>query len=625
VVPTYLRGTPLQRITAVLTILLGLRYFVWRFGDTLNPEARVLSYVFLAAEVIGFVEVTLFLVTTWRRTKYRQYPALEDRSVDVFIATYNEPVELLRDTAVCAVSMRYPHRTYLLDDGNRPEVAALARELGCDYLARTDRTGAKAGNLNHALRHTTGEFVVTLDADHVPAPDLIEKLLGLFADADVAAVQSNQDFYNLDSFQHETDWVRRSAWQQQELFFNVIQPGKDSANAAYYCGSPAMLRRSALEEIGGFPEETITEDMHTSLRLQKRGYRTIYVNRTVARGLAPHTYDAYQGQWRRWGIGAMQVFRLENPLFCRGLSFMQRVNYLASTYFYWTGLQKCVYLLLPGLCLMLGVFPLATRVPLFLSYFAPYLIVSLIASASLQGGFRGFWRTEQFNLVKIVSQLESIRGFLPRRYTFAVTPKSRAAAAGWRGVWLYLLILLTLAVGLITGARELWLVRGGDRFWAYAVTMGFALYYMALATPAVLRAIRQREMRVLYRFPRELDLQVQFRAHVAGAPLTRCAFARNLNRFGLSLTLGSALPRHTTVDLEIPLPDRVVRARGSVAWTESFEVAGKPRVATGIRFDQIDIADQDAIARYLFWEVAPKHGNLFTLTRQEQAAAGAVR
>ena len=160
--------------------------------------------------------------------------------------------QLLRETIVCALNVRYPHKTYVLDDGCRGSVEALARELGADYIARKERDHAKAGNLNNALRITQGEFVITLDADHVPSPEFIDELIGFFADDQMAIVQTHQDFYNLDSFQHLLNVKKGYGWQQQELFFNVIQPGKDHYNAAFYCGSPAMIRRAALDDIGGF-------------------------------------------------------------------------------------------------------------------------------------------------------------------------------------------------------------------------------------------------------------------------------------------------------------------------------------------------------------------------------------
>ena len=624
VVPRLLPVSPFQRVAVVLSLVLGVRYFGWRLESTFNPDALALSWLYFVAEVFGFVEVVLFFATTWRRTAYPELPTLPDRTVDVFVATYNEPVELLRDTLVCAVGMRYPHRTFVLDDGARAEVEALAREIGCEYIARTDRTGAKAGNLNNALGKTDGEFVVTLDADHVPAPDLIDRMIGAFADADVGVVQANQDFYNLDSFQHDTDWRRRDAWQQQELFFNVIQPGKDAFNAAFYCGSPAMLRRSALENVRGFAHETITEDMHTSLRMHKLGLRSVYLNESVARGLAPQTFGGYVTQWLRWGEGALQVFRAENPLFSRGLTLGQRLCYFASTFFYLTAWQKLVFLVMPALCLLSGVFPLRTDARSYAIFFLPYMLLSLSATAMVQGGWRGFWRTEQFNLVKLTAQLRSIRGLWTKRGTFAVTPKTRAAAPAWTGLALHLVAMALLLCGVVAGALQ---ARGEDsaeRRWAYLVTGAFALYYVAMLVPVVRRALARREQRLTYRFPSHLDVRVGFRVAGRGVVRDGEAFARNLNRFGLSLTLDYELPRDAEIELQLQLPDRVVRATGSARWSEIVVTGGRRRVANGVRFERIDVSDQDEIARFLFWEVVPAHGRMLRMTRHEQEKARSV-
>ena len=176
------------RLLVVLTIPFTLRYFFWRAGMTMNPAARWFFYLFLAAEMLNFLEAALFYFTTWKPAHHAVPALLPGRTVDILVATYNEPVHLLRETLVCAVSVRYPHKTYVLDDGNRPEVRALAAELGCNYVARENLLHAKAGNLNNALQHAEGEFVVTLDADHVPMPDLIDQLIGFFADDKVAAV-----------------------------------------------------------------------------------------------------------------------------------------------------------------------------------------------------------------------------------------------------------------------------------------------------------------------------------------------------------------------------------------------------------------------------------------------------
>jgi cellulose synthase (UDP-forming) len=609
------------KVGMVLAVLLAVRYFFWRVTDTVNPSAMWFFALFLGAELVGFGEVFLFYVTTWKRRRRVAPPAPAGRTVDVFIPTYNEPVGLLRDTVVSAVSMRYPHTTWVLDDGNRPEVAALARELGCEYLARTDRVHAKAGNLNHALTHSSGEFLVTLDADHVPMPDLIEQLLGFFEDPKVALVQTNQDFYNLDSFQHETDWEARSAWQQQELFFNVIEPGKDGLKAAIYCGSPAIIRRKALDDVGGFARETVTEDMHTGLRMQKRGWEVVFHNRTVARGLAPQTFIAYNTQWRRWGFGAMQVLRLEKPLTAPGLTFGQRIAYFSSFYFYWTSYQKLIYLLVPAFCVATAVFPLLAEPELYLSYFLPYLVLNLAVTASLQGGFGSFVRTERYNLIKLGAMLRSVAGLVQRRATFTVTPKTQSDAVPWLRMLHYTSLLALLILTVVVGLVRTYLASGTLEAWAFGVNSFFAFFFLYLLGPVVLLALRRKELRTTYRFPERLEVPVSYR--LSGADDTAWAegSARNLNRFGLSLTLEVGLRTDTRLDLRIRLPDREIPAGGSVRWIQAEP--GR-RQAHGVRFDQIGVADQDAIALYLFWEVAPKHGELLRLTARSQSAGEAA-
>ncbi len=622
--PHYFRRPALwTRVAVILAVLAALRYFHWRFEDTWNPVAPWFFVLFLAAELVGFGEVLLFFATTWRQRRHEPPVPRPGQSVDVYIATYNEPVSLLRDTAVCAVSLSYPHTTWILDDGNRPEVAALARELGCEYLARSDRSHAKAGNLNHALGKTTGDFVVTLDADHVPMPDLIERLLGFFEDPTVGLVQANQDFYNMDSFQHDTDWEDEAAWQQQELFFNVIQPGKDALDAGMYCGSPAMIRRAALEAVGGFATETVTEDMHTGLRMQKLGWRTVYSNQTVARGLAPQTFDAYDTQWHRWGLGAMQVLKLENPVFGRGLSFGQRLAYLSSFYFYWMSFQKLVYLVVPVFCVATGIFPLRTEPGVFFRYFLPYLAFNLAATAAMQGGFRGFVLTERYNLIKLGSMMQSVLGFLPGQFRFAVTPKAEGAAASPRRLLPYLALVAGLALAAVWGAVRAVRAPGEYELWAYAVNVFFSLFFLYLLVPVIVLALKRKESRRTYRFPQRLDLPVLYRvAHAPGSGWHQ-AFARNLNRFGMSITIDAPMATDTVLDLRLDLPEGPIVGQATVRWAQEISAAGRTRFANGLRFEGMTPDQHDAIARHLFWEIAPRHGEYHRLTTRSQAMEAA--
>jgi cellulose synthase (UDP-forming) len=610
----------IARIVIVLAVVFSLRYFYWRTTDTFNPAAKWFFYIFLAAEILNFVEAFLFYYTGWSPTSYRRPRPLPGRSVDVFIATYNEPVELLRETVVCAVSMRYPHSTYILDDGNRPQVEELAREFGCHYIARGDRTDAKAGNLNHALRKTNGEFIVVLDADHVPAPELIDDLLGFFAEPKVAIVQARQDFYNLDSFQHRLNRSRHFGWQQQDLFFTVIQAGKDRYNAAFYCGSPAILRREALEQAGGFATGTITEDMHTSLRLQRRGWRTIYHNQTVARGLAPQTFRGFSTQWYRWGYGAMQVLRQENPLFGRGFSFSQRLCYFASFYFYWMSYQKLIYVVTPILCLLTGVFPVMADPGVFARYFLPYLLLNMIASCMLQGGFRNFLLSEEFNLLKIQVLAKTVGGLFRTKTKFSVTPKARDEAASWRDVTLPLAIIFGLIAAFAYGGMQISHQPHGYRFWAYAVNLFWAAFYLAMFIPSVTRALRREERRNSYRFPSS-DLPVQFAYKSPVGPAQRGhAEAQNLNRSGLSLVTIAPIPVGTAVELAFEVDGQRIAARGRVKRQQQHYVGGLSRVHHGVEFERINPADQDAISKHLFWHIAPKEDALLRLTPTNRSA-----
>lgn len=609
-----------SRVAIVLATVFTLRYFVWRAAYTMNPAAKVFFYAFLTAEGLSFVESLFFYFIAWRPTRYARPEVLPGRTVDVFIPTYNEPVDLLRETVLCAVNMKYPHKTYILDDGHRDEVRELAAEFDCGYIARTDRAHAKAGNLNNALTQTDGEFIVTLDADHVAAPELIEDTIGFFIDPSVGVVQGTQDFYNLDSFQHRINWEQRAGWQQQELFFSVIQPGKDRYNATFYCGSPGILRRSALDEIGGFPTGTITEDMHTSLRLQKKGWRVLYFNRTIARGLAPQTFTGFATQWQRWGHGAMQVLRAENPFFTGKLSLAQKLCYFSSFYFYWMSWVKLFFVLTPIIALLLAVFPLVTDPVSYASYFLPYFLLNLACSVLLQGGVRNFLRSEQFNLLKMHVLMRTMAGLFQKESLFFVTPKARAAAARASEVLLPLILMFGLVLAMGAGIVRIQMVAwGGYEFWAIAVNIFWAVVFLIMMGGVVRRSLVHKEQRVSYRFPTRhpVAMLVSYTGP-DGASVSCDQMARNLNRAGVAMTPEKGIEPGTEVRIALSLPGHVVEATGRVVNKQIHRSNGKPKVSNGIRFEQISTADQDEISKYLFWQIAPQEGEILSMTHASQ-------
>ncbi|MBA2321723.1 MAG: glycosyltransferase [Deltaproteobacteria bacterium] len=265
--------TRVVQVLIVLNVVLATRYIVWRSLYSVNWELWVLALALLAAEMFSYTDTLLFGMNMWRlRQRGEPPPAPPDLTVDVFITTYNEPVDLVRETAVAAREIRYPHNTWVLDDGNRPEMRAAAEEIGVGYLVRNQEwlgkdRHAKAGNIINAMYQTTGEFMMILDADQVPRPHILDRVLGYFGDEKVAFVQTPQWFKNTpDGDPFGTD---------APLFYGPIQAGKDGWNSAFFCGSNAVLRREALMRIGVVwytreLEKRVKSALHASAKLLRR-------------------------------------------------------------------------------------------------------------------------------------------------------------------------------------------------------------------------------------------------------------------------------------------------------------------------------------------------------------------
>lgn len=410
------------KVAGAASLAIGSYYIVWRLLETLNPEHLLLSWLLWLGELWALLLSGAFVMAAWDvRSRAAPPPPDPGITVDVLVPTYDEPTWVVRRTLVASTAMRGTHRTWLLDDGDRPQMRALAAELGCRYLARQSSEGAKAGNLNHALRYATGALVAVFDADHAPDPAFLQRTVGLFCDEKLGFVQTPQEFYNTDSFQHFPG--RRGLWHEQSLFFRVLQPGKDRWNSTFFCGSCAVVRRAALDDVGGFPVETVTEDLHLSLELHARGWRSAYVNLPLAFGLAPHDAEAYQSQRVRWGNGAMQVLSLRNPLTTSGLTLAQRIQYAHSLLFWFDGWRSLIFYAMPVIFLTTGILPISTTAAEFLPRFGAHAIATVATHQLLGHGHGGAVRNELFAMVRWWTLLRATTGMLTRRLTFAVTPK----------------------------------------------------------------------------------------------------------------------------------------------------------------------------------------------------------
>lgn len=415
-----------RQAVILLFLACGVWYLNWRLG-TFNAAHPIFSGLLYSAELFGFMTACLNVFMTWRLSERVAPLPAAGLKVDVFIPTYNEDVDLVRRTAMAAQAMDYPHETWILDDGNREAMRDMAQSLGLRYLARTDNAHAKAGNLNHALPHSTADLIATFDADHAPRRDFLSKTLGYFADPLVAFVQTPQDFYNLDSYQNRTDASSHVAWSEQSLFFRVIQRGKDYWNAAFYCGSCAVIRRQSLDTIGGFAIGTVTEDIHTSLLLHKKGFRSVYHDEALAYGVAPAKIEPFLKQRVRWGVGAMNVWRKEGILFARGLTLAQRLNYLATVLAYFDGWQKAFFYFAPVVVLMAGAMPVAADGWVFLLHFVPYYLLNFLAFEEISRGYGRSVLIEQYNMARFASFAWSTLGVFRIRKRFGVTDKHTEA------------------------------------------------------------------------------------------------------------------------------------------------------------------------------------------------------
>jgi cellulose synthase (UDP-forming) len=545
----------LAQVVVFAAAVAGLAYFPWRL-TTFNPHAMVLSFVLYAAELFGVVTVALHAFMTWRVLARVAPPPEPGLAVDIFIPTYNEPVEMLRRTLLAARDMTYPHETWLLDDGNRLEMARLASELGVRYLARPDNDHAKAGNLNYALARSSGQFIAIFDADHVPHRDYLLKTLGYFRDERVAFVQTPQDFYNLDSFQHRKVGGRGIIWTEQSLFFRVIMPGKDYWNACFFCGSCATARRSALLDIGGFATETVTEDLHTSLRLHKKGYASVYHPESLAFGVAPGSFGPYESQRVRWGQGAMQVWRKEGVLTARGLTLAQRLCYFASVVTYFDGWQKLFMYLLPSFVLVTGIVPLASLDWHFAALFLPWWLLSFWACEELGRGYARPWMIEQYNFLRFPGfVLATLTLLFDYRPTFKVTQKD--GGGGNRRHMAPHLAVIAIAVAAVAVGVVRFAVRPHMQETAFILNIVWIAVVSTIAVMATRFAFsRSNQGRASYRFRLPVPMAIRWPGQATAIVATDDVSSGG---FRLVQHAGTPLVPGTEGDADLILPSGRVR------------------------------------------------------------------
>ncbi len=541
----------LLRALAIVALVWGVGYLTWRIGWSGRGANPIVYTMLIVTELYGLYALGMLTWFSWSRPSAQRPPITEPHAVDVYVCTYDEPVEVVLATLAGCRALTYPHTTYLLDDGRRPEMAELAELSGARYITRPDNSHAKAGNINAALPRTDGELVFVLDADHVPMPDALDALVGYFDDERMAVVQSPHDFSNHDSVQHYM--VGR---HEQSLFYRVICPGKDRHGAAFWCGSAALIRRRALIEIGGVATETIAEDFHTTIRLQRHGWRSRYHDEVLVQGLAPHDLDGYLLQRDRWARGNLAVFRTpESPLTARELAPLQRLSYFASLLAYLAPPMRLLLLVTLAVVLWTGALPMKLSVVALVALWLPSVSLNLMAGSALARGYMRIAETTHFELLTMEIYTRALRcAVIPGRTAFKVTPKQGVDPGGWQAVVKLRLVALC-AIVLAAGIA----VRAVDFFGpallpslpgiAMAIVPLLGLIELRRVLRTLVLAGGRRQRRLVYRFEGDAP------AHCFAGARPVMGRVVDASASGLGLVMDSPLEVGARPLLRLRLPD----------------------------------------------------------------------
>ncbi len=482
----YIRRKGFWRVLFLaLSSFIVLRYFFWRSLYTLEYQGLFSfagSIALFTAEVYGGLMFFLSAFVNVRPLQRRSVP-LPDQvglwpTVDVIIPSYNEPVDLVKITLSAASNIDYPEnklRIYLLDDGateqklhaadyqsrliakhRQQSLQDLCASLNIHYLSRKDNNFAKAGNMNAALAHITGELILVLDADHAPAVDILKKTVGAFIqDEKTFLVQTPHFFINPDPLEKNLNLFQRMP-AENLMFYGAIQLGLDFWQSSFFCGSAAVLRRKAIDEVGGFRGKTITEDSETALLLHSRGWKSQYLMHPLISGLQPETFSSFIIQRIRWAQGMVQNLIFHNPLMLPNLSIWQRVSYLSNMLFWFFPFARIIYLISPGLFLLFGLKIYNVNAVEFFSYTLPYLLALTLTNHYLFSKVRWIFLSEIYEILQTMFSLRAVWAVLknPKKPKFAVTPKMETVEEDFISplskpfYWTIAIILLQILCGI---------------------------------------------------------------------------------------------------------------------------------------------------------------------------------
>lgn len=622
-------------VLVAMSVTITTRYLFWRFTETLVFEEfwqGILAFGLFAAETYAGCLLTLSYLQTAYPLDRKPVPLPADPSswpsVDVYICSYNESLDLVRPTVFAALAMDWPAdklNVWILDDGRREDFRAFAGECGCGYIIRPDNKGAKAGNLNHAMRHTTGEFIAIFDCDHAPTRSFLQLSLGwLVRDSRIALVQTPHHFYSPDPFERNLA-QKRHVPNEGLLFYGLTQQGNDMWNAAFFCGSCAVIRRTALEEIGGVPSQTVTEDCHCSFLLQQRGWHTAFIRLPMAAGLATERLGLHVGQRMRWARGMLQIMRQENTLFAPGLLLHQRLCYFTSGFSFMFSLPRIVFLTSPLAFLFFGQSVIAASPLAIVAYAGSHMFHSIATTSRLNGRNRhSFWaEIYEASLAVPLLPVTLLTLWDPRKGKFNVTDKGGTLEQGYldtRAVTPNLILLGLLLIGVGIGFYGIATTQGLE-FQAYLLNTIWGAMCLIPVSASIAVGREREQSRVHARAEADVPIELHLQD---GTMIQARTIDLSLSGARLAIDRPLGLADGDRLDVVFHTCGDEIALRATMLHWEDKDAF--------LSFNVESIAEQAAVARLFFgrpdawlhWDNWPKDRPLHAFADVVMATADAV-
>lgn len=522
-------------------------YIIWRI--TVIPiHSGVISFLLgvtlFSAEVLGLISFLNFKYLFTKKYKL-ELKTLDDFQygnrpyVDVLICTYNEPLYLLEKTIAASTNLDYPKykfKIHVCDDGRRDSLKLLCEKYNVNYITRDNNEGAKAGNINNALKYLKGDLFAVLDADMIPKKEFLSRTVGYFTNENLAFVQVPQVYYNKDTYQYN---LMKNIPNEQDFFMRDIQEARAAINAVLHVGTNALFKREYVDEIGGYPTCSITEDMAVGMLLQSRGYDSVFINEELVLGLSATTFTELVKQRDRWCRGNIQVLKYFNPIFTKGLTLPQKIAYFDGGVYWFSNLQKIIFISCPLIYLLTRKIIIDSSILNLLNIYIPFILGQILIFNTLSPGNRKLTWSHFYEIAMAPHlTLSILKEMLFFKTEFNVTLKEIQQGRKqfqFKVAFPHIVIAVVTIIAWIVSTRLL--IEKNIHIQAYLLNMGWSIYNFIAAIICIKVAYQKPIFRTSERISINEDITVectykesQFKAKIL-----------NLSEKGIGLKLNEEL------------------------------------------------------------------------------------